>query len=33
MIFELGTEENLVVDKNRMFMFRNYRSDSCPLEM
>ena len=34
LIFELA-EENLVVNNkdNRVFMSRNYRSDSCPLEI
>ena len=31
----VGAEENLVVNNkdNRVFMSRNYRSDSCPLEI
>ena len=35
--YDFGTdaEENLVVNNkdNRVFMSRNYRSDSCPLEI
>ena len=35
LIFLLVPEENLVVNNkdNRVFMSRNYRSDSCPLEI
>ena len=35
LIFELAQEENLAVNNkdNRVFMSRNYRSDSCPLEI
>ena len=34
MVLELEREENLVVNNkdNRVFMSRNYRSDSCSLE-
>jgi len=35
MIFELARGKNLVVNNkdNRVFMSRNYRSDSCPWEI
>ena len=35
LIFELAPEENLVVSNkdNRVFMSRNHRFDSCPLEI
>ena len=34
-LFNYNAEENLVVNNkdNRLFMSRNYRSDSCPLEI
>ena len=33
--FSTAVEENLVVNNqdNRVFMSRNYRSDSCPLDV
>ena len=35
MIFELRVEENLVLNNkdNRVFVSRNYQSDSCPLNV